>query len=107
MALSKKYPIWRIILFFLLNVFDGTSTYWLSFLNGSNDGELNPLVRWLMNEGWGYAAFFKLADVILIIALILYIQKKNKKIAAWALNISIILSVAIVVNNTIMLWRSL
>tara|TARA_Y100000310_G_scaffold111819_1_gene110222 strand:- start:232 stop:564 length:333 start_codon:yes stop_codon:yes gene_type:complete len=108
MALSKKYPIIRPVVIFVLNILDVILTYY-ALTQRTGFYESNPIAVYLIGLGWGYAIFIKLflITIVLIIITLLYgrIQGvKYKRVAGWCINILLLIYVVVVVNNAFLLF---
>jgi hypothetical protein len=100
----KKYHIVKIIIFFLLNIFDILTTYFA--LASGVAKEINPLGNALISQGWTYAIFIKASISVLVAIYVIWAVKENKeKHAKWLLNIVIVFYILIVTNNAIVLFR--
>jgi hypothetical protein len=82
---SKDYWKWRnfyylLVLVAALNVFDLTSTFWLSSIYGLQV-ELNPIMRHLLGMGQDVAVAFKLGVLTLFLMLMPQVGKKNYHLA--------------------------
>ena len=103
MALSKKYPIVRMALFFVLNILDMATTYCFVSLDGNTRAEGNPMARWLINQGWGYVILAKFFGVILVLATIVYIYSLHQRIGNIVATALVVIFFLIVINNSIYL----
>jgi len=104
MALSKKYPIVRPVVVVILNILDILFTYYL--LNQQTDIQgANPIGKYFIGLGWGYAILFKMSVVIggLAALMVLY-SRSHKRAANWALNSILIIYIVVVINNSLLFF---
>jgi len=100
MALSKKYPIIRPVIIVILNILDILLTYYL-LSKDPTISEANPVGRYLIGLGWGYAIFFKMFLILVTLALLIIMYGRGRRKAInWALNMLMIIYIFVVLNNS-------
>lgn len=97
-----EYP-WtlpRLVLFWLLNVFDIFSTIWL--LMSGKAQEINPLMVWMLDLGIHYFVGFKLITITGA-CLFLYWHRKIR-LAQVAINLVLAAYLALLVWHSYLIW---
>ena len=103
MVLSKKYPIVRSVVLIMLNILDVLLTYY-ALSQDSGFYESNPIGRYLIGLGWGYAIFIKMFCVAFVVTALMCLSGcGHTRPANWALNTLLILYTVVVANNTYLL----
>lgn len=97
---DRKVAIKGILLFFLLNLLDTTTTVALLKLAEINNivaAELNPIPNYFLSLGYGYFIFFKVSFGIIICGA-LYLITRIKQIPFNIINISLIITNSLYVS---------
>ena len=104
---KKKYPVVRMIIFFVLNILDLITTYWFVSLDGNTEAEGNPAARWLIERGWVYFISVKLAGGVIILVLLANLCRFWQKMGNVATTALVILFSLVVANNIQYYWHNL